>query len=357
MRKLHSRHVKVSLPRAAVLVLLLQLGAAAGFAQPDLAYKQHSAKRPRPPVVDPGGPGKAPSDAVVLFDGKDLSHWCAMDGTPPKWVVKDGVMECVQGSGMIRTLRNFGDCQLHLEWAAPTPPRGQSQGRGNSGVFLMGRYEIQVLDSYENTTYADGQAASVYGQYPPLVNASLPPGQWQTYDAIFTRPRFDENGRVLSPAKITLLHNGVLVQNGVELSGPTTWMRRLPYRPHPDKLPLALQDHGNPVRFRNIWVRELGADAAQKEFSFSSALLDRYVGTYRVDERMSIVIFRQDGQLILRLVHTGGQDDHPLFAESETEFFTKLVDCSVVFKNDDQGVARSLVYTMGGDARTAGRVP
>jgi hypothetical protein len=189
--------------------------------------------------------------------------------------VKDGALECVKGSGYIRTLQAFGDCQLHVEWAAPTPPEGTSQGRGNSGVFLMGMYEVQVLDSHENVTYADGQAAAAYGQHPPLVNASLPPGQWQTYDILFTRPRFNDRGEVTSPARLTVLHNGVLVQHNVELVGPTGWLKRDPYRAHPDKLPISLQDHGNPVRYRNLWVRELGTDAKRPEFVYDNATLNK----------------------------------------------------------------------------------
>jgi hypothetical protein len=161
-------------------------------------------------------------------------------------------------SGFIHTRQPFGDCQLHVEFAEPVPAVGESQERGNSGVFLMGLYEIQVLDSYQNKTYADGQASGVYGQFPPQVNASLPPGQWQMYDIIFHSPHFDQDGKLLRPARFTVLHNGVLVQDNVELSGPTAHHQRPPYKATPDKLPLSLQDHGNPVRFRNIWIRELG---------------------------------------------------------------------------------------------------
>ena len=161
------------------------------------------------------------------------------------------------GAGAIRTRAAFGDAQFHIEWRSPVPPAGEGQDRGNSGVFLMERYEIQVLDSYQNRTYADGQAAAVYGQHPPLVNASRPPGQWQTYDIVFRRPRFDSAGSVVSPARITLLHNGVLVQDGVLLTGPVGHRERRPYEAHADRLPLALQDHGQRVQFRNVWVRSL----------------------------------------------------------------------------------------------------
>jgi hypothetical protein len=164
----------------------------------------------------------------------------------------------VPHSGFIHTRQPFGDCQLHVEFAEPVPATGADQGRGNSGVFLMGLYEIQVLDSYQNKTYADGQAGAVYGQFPPQVNASRPPGQWQEYDIIFHGPRFANDGKLLRPARMTVLHNGVLVQDSVELSGPTAHHERPPYKPTPEKLPLSLQDHGNPVRFRNIWIRALG---------------------------------------------------------------------------------------------------
>src|SRR5438552_4322173 len=245
-------------------IFALMLGSTA-LAQPDPNWLEHDRARPLPPVVTgatPSSPqqaGHAPSDAVVLFDGKDLSQWVSMDGRPTKWITREGYMECVKGSGYVRTLQNFGDCQLHIEWATPTPAEGEGQGRGNSGLFFgRDRYEVQVLDSYGNKTYSDGSAGAIYGQYPPLANASLPPGQWQTYDCVYTAPRFDAEGKLLSPARLTVLHNGVLIQNNVQLTGPTSWLERAPYRAHPEKQPLSLQDHGNPVRFRNIWIRELG---------------------------------------------------------------------------------------------------
>jgi len=233
------------------------------LAQAPMKWKIHDLNRPLPPVIDPGtastqdAPGRPPSDAVVLFDGKDLSHWVsAADRGPAKWKVENGYMEVVAKTGYIATRDSFGDCQLHVEFAEPSPGVGESQERGNSGVFLMGLYEIQVLDSYENKTYADGQASAVYGQYPPLVNASRPPAQWQIYDIIFHGPRFKE-GKLTRPARVTVLHNGVLVQDNVEPTGPTAHGERPPYKPTPEKLPLQLQDHGNPVRYRNIWIREL----------------------------------------------------------------------------------------------------
>ena len=213
-----------------------------------------------PPVVDPGPagpPAPVPSDAVVLFDGKDLSGWTNDKGAPAAWQVRDGYMEVVKKTGAIRTKQGFGSCQLHVEWATPSPAVGSDQDRGNSGVFLMDTYEVQVLDSYDNKTYADGSAGAIYGQYPPLVNACRKPGEWQTYDIVFHAPRFDEKGAVVSPARLTVFHNGVLVQDDEELTGPTGHKVRPPYKAHADKMPLSLQDHGHPVRFRNIWVREL----------------------------------------------------------------------------------------------------
>lgn len=204
-----------------------------------------------PPVVTPGENNSAPSDAVVLFDGTDLSAW----ENAQNWKIEDGAMVC--GKGDIRTKASFGDCQLHIEWSAPVPAKGSGQGRGNSGVFLMNTYEIQILDSYENTTYFDGQAGAIYKQTPPQVNAMRPPGQWNVYDIIWTAPRFGEDGKLESPAYITALHNGVLILNHFELKGDTPFNRPPQYRKHADRLPIRLQDHGNPVRFRNIWVRDI----------------------------------------------------------------------------------------------------
>lgn len=222
----------------------------------------HDSSRARPSVVEPAPepdePPSAPSDAVVLFDGSNLDAWEHPDGSAPSWTVrKDAYFEVQPGSGPIRTKEGFGDVQLHIEWMVPQSVEGEGQDRGNSGVYLMGTYEVQVLDSHENTTYADGQAAAVYGQYPPLVNAMRPQGEWQTYDIVFRRPHFDEDGDVVTPASVTVYHNGVLVQDHVELTGPTSWKERPPYEAHDSRLPLRLQDHGNPVRFRNVWLREL----------------------------------------------------------------------------------------------------
>ncbi len=233
--------------------------------QIDLQYPQHDRSRPQPAVVDPGTPGtqelpgRPPSDATVLFDGKDLSKWRQQDGGVAQWKLGAGYFEVVPGTGQLYTRQSFGDCQLHLEFAEPAPPHGEDQDRGNSGVFLHDRYEVQVLDSYQSRTYPDGQAGAIYGQFPPLVNASRAPGLWQTYDIVFHGPRFDGAGHLTRPARMTVLLNGVLVQDEAELTGPTAHRQRPPYTVEPEKLPLSLQDHGSAVRFRNVWIRELPA--------------------------------------------------------------------------------------------------
>jgi len=232
-------------------------------------WRVHDLNRPHPPVVSPGTastpeqPGRPPSDAVVLFDGKDLSQWLEQgegsgpaDPKPPRWKVEDGYMEVVPKTGSIISKEKFGDAQIHVEWASPKEVRSSSQGRGNSGVIIMSRYEIQVLDSYENVTYADGQASAVYGQWPPLVNASRAPGEWQTYDIVWEAPRFDGD-KLVRPAFVTVFHNGVLVQNHQEVLGAVQHRAVAQYKPHAPEEPLLLQNHSNPVRYRNVWVRRL----------------------------------------------------------------------------------------------------
>lgn len=259
------RSFRISTLAAAALTAACS-GSASG--QDPVEWPVHSPDRPQPPVVEPGpypGSFAPPSDAVVLFDGTSLAAWRTADDAarPVGWRVEDGYFEVVRGGGNIATAQAFGDIQLHLEWMAPSPPSGEGQGRGNSGVFFMSQYELQVLDSYQNTTYADGQAAAIYGQRPPLVNASRPPGEWQTYDVVFRAPRFGEDGAVAEPATMTVFHNGVLVHDGAVLIGATAHQRRASYSPHADRLPLMLQDHGDPVRFRNIWLRELSVSAPE----------------------------------------------------------------------------------------------
>ena len=204
-----------------------------------------------PQVVTPGISNSAPSDAKVLFDGKDLSQWKGGD----KWIIKDGY--AISKGGAIDSKESFGDCQLHLEFASPSEVKGNGQGRGNSGVYLMGKYEVQILDSYENKTYFDGQCASIYKQRPPMVNVCRKPGEWQTYDIIFTAPRFGKDNKLEKPGYITVIQNGIVVQNHLELQGGTSYVSPPSYSSHPARLPLHIQFHGNPVRFRNIWIREI----------------------------------------------------------------------------------------------------
>ena len=227
-------------------------------------HETDTMKQPLPKVVTPGAVvGAPPSDAVVLFDGSEKSfkeNWSDTKGGASKWKIVDGAMESVRGAGYIQSKAKFGSCQLHIEWASPAQVKGNGQGRGNSGVFLMGTYEVQVLDSFENQTYADGQAGALYGRSKPLVNVSRGPGEWQSYDIIFHRPLFDKDGKVSRRATFTVLHNGVLIQDHTVLSGGTGWQgphAASDYKAHADKLPISMQDHGNPVRFRNVWVREL----------------------------------------------------------------------------------------------------
>lgn len=235
---------------------------------PGQQYRVHDVKRPHPRVVTPPAqPGGAPSDAIVLFDGKDLSHWTKghshisgmkpfAGNEAPGWKLENGYMEVVPGQGDVASKETFGDCQLHVEFATPADAAGVSQGRGNSGVFMMGRYELEVLDSYNNPTYADGEAGAVYGQWPPLVNASRRPGEWQTFDIFFEAPHF-EGDKLTKPAYVTIVYNGVVVQNHREIQSPTKHAALDQYAPQPAEDVIVLQNHNNRVRFRNIWARRL----------------------------------------------------------------------------------------------------
>lgn len=247
-----------------------------GPQQPWSKWKVHDMERPVPPIVTPGTPstpeqpGKPPSDAIVLFDGSSLDHWQAAGGGEPTFTLQNGEMLSTnlkdpKNNKYLSSKDEFGDVQVHVEWAEPTPAKGSSQGRGNSGVFLMGKFEIQVLDSFDNRTYADGQCSAIYGQYPPQVNACKPPGEWQTYDIVFTRPRYAD-GKLSEPAYVTVIQNGVLTQNHQEIHGPTGHMIVAKYPDKfPEKGPLELQFHGNPVHYRNIWVRPLEALEHQQQ--------------------------------------------------------------------------------------------
>ncbi|MBX3110506.1 MAG: DUF1080 domain-containing protein [Fimbriimonadaceae bacterium] len=237
----------------------------AGLAAALVAQSQQQASRPQdtevwtpvPPVVTPGEAGAPPSDATVLIGRDGLGAWHDSKGGEAKWDFADGVATVKQGAGDIVTKASFGSCQVHLEWRTPAVVKGDGQGRGNSGLFFMDQYELQILDSYENKTYVNGQAASIYKQYAPLVNASKKPGEWQTYDAVFHAPAFGADGKVQKPASITVLHNGVLVLDNVQIKGETVYSGRPEYHAHPPQMPFHIQNHGNPVSFRNMWVREL----------------------------------------------------------------------------------------------------
>lgn len=243
-------------PACSAVVLTCALSAAAGEKALPPPEKTE-VWQPVPPKVDAPADG-VPSDAKLLFTGTNTDAWETVDGgRPVGWKVVDGALVVTPGGGDIRTREAFGDVQLHLEFRTLAQPTGEGQGASNSGVFLMERYELQVLDSYRNTTYVNGQAGSVYKQYPPLVNASRPPGEWQSYDVLFLAPRFAADGSVLAPARMTVLHNGVLVQHEVALRGPTVYQGQPKYEAHAAQLPLRLQDHGDAVAFRNIWIREI----------------------------------------------------------------------------------------------------
>ncbi len=305
-------------------------------AQLSSGWKAHDNNRPQPKVVDPGeaaAKSSVPSDAIVLFDGKDLSNWDGPNGKEAKWIVKDGVMECVKGSGFIYTKEKFADCQLHVEWASPSNVKGKSQGRGNSGVFLPGGYEVQVLDSFDNKTYADGGAASIYGQHPPMVNASRGPGQWQTYDIILRMAKFDEDKNLVSPAMVTVLHNGVVVQHGSEPYGPTSWVLHYDYDPQKTEAPIGLQDHGNPVRFRNIWIRKLDTTVTKgtyaKERAFTEDEVKKFVGKYEGDHEVSLI----DGKLWLK--NLGRNMEMRAYAD-DTFGLLKSAG-SISFTSDDEG--------------------
>ncbi len=329
-------------------------------------WKNHDTRRPERPTVipalssTPDHAGKAPSDALVLFDGKDLSQWVDEKGQPSKWIVRDGYMECVKGSGFIYSKEKFGSCQLHVEFATPAKVEGEGQGRGNSGVFLMNLYEVQVLDSYNNKTYSDGQCAAIYGQYPPLVNASLAPGQWQTYDIVFHRPRFDDRGNLAAKAAITVFHNQVLVQDHVELLGPTTWMARPGYSAHADKLPLGLQDHGNPVRYRNIWIRELADDgeipgdaytlAPDQVIELKPEVLERYAGVYQFPSGGTHTIIREGDKLYLSMYKGQKAEIRP---ESESRFNATILDVVLDFTLNRRGQVESMTVRHSGSTGTA----
>jgi len=327
-------------------------------------WLQHDNHRPKPPVVEPVGSSMAaapaPKDAVVLFDGTNLDSWRKPEGGPAGWKVMEGFMEIAPGTGPIESTGKFGDVQLHVEWASPNPPAGKGQDRGNSGIFLMGLYELQVLDSYRADTYTDGQAGAIYGQYPPLANASRPPGEWQTYDIAFRRPRFDKDGKLLEPARVTLIHNGILIQNNEELWGRTNWLELSPYEAHADRGPIQLQDHGHRVRFRNIWVRDLPnrpeptpEDLARpKIVSLSAEALDQFTGDYAMGTKKDAppaTISRGDGHLLFKL--PARPTPLVMQAISPTEFVLPHTDARFTFERDNQGRVTGVLFKVGDGER------
>lgn len=322
-------------------------------AQTPSGWRAHDLTRPRPPLVTPGRaaePVPPPSDAVVLFDGSGVGAWRSRAGGAAGWVVRDGAMEAVPGAGYVYTRQAFGDVQLHIEWAAPAPPKDSGQGRGNSGVFLMGEYELQVLDSYHNDTYPDGQAGAAYGQYPPLVNASLPPGAWQSYDIVFRRPRFDSAGMLQTPARMTAFQNGVLIQDAVVLWGPTEWLQADRYVADSGRGPIALQDHGNPVRYRNIWVRELPegppppAPPPPVAVALPASVLDAVVGRYEDSEGSVYAIDRAGPGLELTLP---GNRKQALIPISKTEFALGSTAATLTVAPGPSGRPAKLTFRMG----------
>ncbi len=316
-------------------------------------------RRPKPPVVEPGRAlteSSAPADAVVLFDGKDLDAWQSAGGGKAAWRLSDGAFEVSPGAGAIQTRESFGDVQLHLEWASPNPPRGASQDRGNSGVFLMGKFELQVLDSYKAETYADGQAGALYGQYPPLYNATRPPGEWQAYDVAFHAPRFDKDGRLTEPARFTVFLNGVLVQNNEMLTGNTSWIEATPYEPGVDHGPIQLQDHGHPVRFRNIWLRKLPERAAPtaadrhepKIVELPQAELDALTGVYTRGtgaQAMKVDVTRQGGHLFFKLPFRSSPLE--IVPVSPSRFELPQTDGDFEFEKDAEGRVTGVKMRIG----------
>lgn len=363
---------RASIPLAAALLALGAGNAAAqiGTTAPS-GWRQHEYARPRPAVVAPAPqtlPVPAPADAVILFNGSDMSGWVGRDGTPT-WTAQNGYMQAVPGRGPIQSKEEFGDVQLHVEWAAPTPPNGVSQDRGNSGVMLMGgRYEIQVLDSYQAETYADGQAGAIYGQYPPLFNATRAPGEWQSYDIYFRRPRFNARGEVLEPARMTVVHNGILIQNNEILRGETTYLQSGAYTAHPDQAPLMLQDHAHPVRYRNIWARRLPeraeppASYVPRAASLTPAQLDAFVGTYyrapnpnataqqlaaaQQNQTPAYTITRDGNEVLVRIGTNVQQRAIPV---SATELWLGHTAAKMTFAPQPDG-SMQLTYDLGGGA-------
>ena len=336
------------------LLLLISFAILTGFqtnamAQLPNGWKAHDLERPQPQVVTPGASSnEAPNDAVILLGGEKLTGWSDENGKPTKWKYADGVLESVKKAGFIYTVEKFGDCQLHLEFATPTNVKGDGQGRGNSGVFFYdGDFEVQVLDNFENETYADGTVGALYGQHPPLVNAARGPGEWQTYDILFRRPRFNEDGTLKSPARLTVLLNGILVQDAAELYGPTVWLQVGEYKNKGDAARISLQDHGNPVRYRNIWVRRLAETppvppTPRPTIELTDQQMKNYIGKFG-----RIEVKEMDGELFAVMF----KKFFPLQVHSLTEMSFEKTAGEIRFELDDQGKAIACKGTIDATGR------
>lgn len=321
-------------------------------------WRQHDITRPAPPRVEPAAqalPTPPPSDAVVLIgpDGSGLERWERLNGEPAPWETRDGALVVVPGTGPIQTREAFGDAQVHIEWKPAAEPEKTSQNRSNSGLFLVdGRYEVQILDVWNNETYADGRAGAIYGQFPPLADASRPPNEWQSYDVFLRLPRFGPDGALLEPARMTVLHNGVLVQNNEELPGTTIWLESLPYEPHgPGRI--QLQDHGSPVHFRNLWVRRLPERVAPPagysslaEVTLTDAQRDRLVGRYAREDGGTFVIERLGDGLGLSMPWRPGV--LPIVPLSPTTLQLKNTAGRFEVALDAAGTPTGLTFSMGG---------
>lgn len=331
-------------------------------AQLTTGWKQHDMSRPLPPIVRPGRdalPLEPPGDAVILFDGTSLDAWRSKGGGPVQWEIRDGAMQATARGSSAYSKQGFSDAQVHVEWAIPSDVTGTGQGRGNSGVVLQSLFEIQILDSFDNPTYADGQAGSIYGQFPPLVNVSRRPGEWQSFDIVFRAPVFHDDGALEEPACMTVLHNGVLIHEGVRPLGPTAWMQHYHYAKQEPKLPLVLQYHGNQVLFRNVWVRELqGREMEQPKepydpviIALTPADIERLAGTYARDRGGLYEVLHKDGKLYLK--SDGPQVE--MIPHSSTEFGLRYTAGVLRFRLDDEGKAESLRFDMGGSTYQARR--
>ncbi|MEM1053900.1 MAG: DUF1080 domain-containing protein [Bacteroidota bacterium] len=321
-------------------------------------WRQHETERPQPPRVEPAEadlPVAPPSDAVVLIgpDGDPGEHWQSFSGDPIAWTVTDGALVVTPGTGPIQTRESFGDAQIHIEWKPAAEPEKTSQDRSNSGLFLVDeRYEVQILDNWENETYADGRAAAIYGQFPPLAAANRPPDAWQSYDVFFRMPRFADDGTVMEEARLTVLHNGVLVQNNEVLPGMTIWLESLPYEAHGEG-PISLQDHGSPAQFRNLWVRRLPereappADYALEEgIDLTDEQEARILGRYAREGGGTFVFERLGDGLGMSMPWRSGV--LPLVPLSPTRLHLKNTNGVFDFEMDADGAVTALTFTMGG---------